>query len=68
MRLDLRIRAGYVWLASAQPTGNEVGFLWTNRIADRWEVRFATIKAEDAVQYWRNPRYRTRLSCEVATG
>ena len=59
VRLDPRIRAGNVWLASAQPTSNEVGFLWTNRIADRWEVRFATIKAEDAV---------TGLSCEAATG
>ena len=35
VRIDQLVRAGSLWLASAQSAGDEVGLLWTERIADR---------------------------------
>ncbi|HJO07464.1 MAG TPA: hypothetical protein QGG37_09030, partial [Chloroflexota bacterium] len=49
VRLDPLFLAGSPWLASAQPTGDEVGLLWTIRVADRWEVRFTTVDLESAL-------------------
>jgi hypothetical protein len=49
VRLDPLTLAGSPWLASAQPAGDEVGLLWTIRVADRWEVRFTTVDLESAL-------------------
>jgi len=49
VRVDQLVRTGSPWLASAQPTGDGVGLLWTERIADRWEVRFITIRLDQAL-------------------
>ncbi|MDP6508220.1 MAG: hypothetical protein QF719_02745 [Chloroflexota bacterium] len=49
VRLDPLFLAGSPWLASAQPAGDQVGLLWTIRIADRWEVRFAALDFDTAL-------------------
>jgi len=49
VRLDPLFGAGSPWLASAQPAGDEVGLMWTIRVADRWEIRFTTLDLETAL-------------------
>ncbi len=49
VRIDQLVRAGSPWLASAPSADNEVGLLWTERIADRWEVRFTTVTLDQTL-------------------
>jgi hypothetical protein len=46
VRIDKLVRAGSPWLASAQPTADRVGLLWTERVSDRWEIRFIQLSLE----------------------
>ena len=46
VRIDKLVRAGSPWLASAQPTADHVGLLWTERVSDRWEIRFIKLSLE----------------------
>ena len=43
---ELRL-AGSAWLASSQPSGNEVGLLWMEKPADFWEVKFRSLSLND---------------------
>ena len=43
---ELRV-AGSAWLASSQPSGNEVGLLWMEKPAHFWEVKFRSLSLND---------------------